>query len=75
MNKLKCSGGRHISMTCHQIGNAAMAIAALRRIGAPWSKEKAIEWGLKNVEWPARLQRLHKGPLIDAAPKGAAWLP
>jgi dihydrofolate synthase/folylpolyglutamate synthase len=27
------------------------------------------------VEWPARLQRLHKGPLVDAAPKGAeVWL-
>ncbi len=30
---------------------------------------------MKNVEWPARLQRLTKGPLIEAAPKGAeVWL-
>jgi dihydrofolate synthase/folylpolyglutamate synthase len=59
----------------HQIGNAAIAIAALRRIGGRWPREKGIEWGLKNVEWPARLQRLTKGPLVDLAPKGAeVWL-
>jgi dihydrofolate synthase/folylpolyglutamate synthase len=59
----------------HQIANAAIAIAALRRMGARWAKEKAIEWGLKNVEWPARLQRLMKGPLVEAAPPGAeVWL-
>ena len=59
----------------HQIANAAIAIATLRRIGGRWAREKGIEWGLKNVEWPARLQRLAKGPLIEAAPKGAeVWL-
>lgn len=59
----------------HQIANAALAIAALRRIGGRWAKETGIEWGLKNVEWPARMQRLLKGPLIDAAPKGTeVWL-
>jgi dihydrofolate synthase/folylpolyglutamate synthase len=59
----------------HQIANAAIAIAALRRIGGRWARESGIEWGLKHVEWPARLQRLHKGPLVEAAPKGAeVWL-
>lgn len=59
----------------HQIGNAALAIAALRRIGGRWASEGAVEWGLRNVEWPARLQRLLKGPLISAAPNGAeVWL-
>jgi dihydrofolate synthase/folylpolyglutamate synthase len=59
----------------HQIANAATAIAALRRIGGRWAKDSSIEWGLKNVEWPARMQRLLKGPLVDAAPKGAEiWL-
>jgi dihydrofolate synthase / folylpolyglutamate synthase len=59
----------------HQIANSATAIAALRRVGGRWAKESGIEWGLKNVEWPARLQRLLKGPLVDAAPKGAeVWL-
>src|SRR5882757_8794762 len=59
----------------HQIANAAIAIAALRRIGGRWGREQGIEWGLKHVEWPARLQILIKGALIDAAPKGAeVWL-
>ena len=36
---------------------------------------EAIEWGLKNVEWPGRLQRLNRGPLVELAPEGAEiWL-
>jgi dihydrofolate synthase/folylpolyglutamate synthase len=59
----------------HQIANAALAIAALRRIGGRWGREQGIEWGLRNVEWPGRLQRLVRGPLVDGAPKGAeVWL-
>ena len=59
----------------HQIANAATAIAALRRIGGRYATESGIEWGLKNVEWAARMQRLTHGPLIDAAPEGAEiWL-
>ena len=59
----------------HQIANASMAIAVLRRIGGRFARENGIEWGLKHVEWPARLQRLTRGPLIDAAPEGAeVWL-
>lgn len=57
----------------HQIGNAAVAIAAVRAGG--WNDEHAIEQGLRRVEWPARMQRLTRGPLIDLAPKGAeVWL-
>jgi dihydrofolate synthase/folylpolyglutamate synthase len=59
----------------HQIENAAAAIAALRRAGGGWGKDAAIERGLRTVEWPARLQRLMHGPLIDIAPEGAeVWL-
>ena len=59
----------------HQLSNAALAVAALRRIGGRWARESAIEWGLKNVEWPARLQRLSRGPLVKAAPAGTdIWL-
>ncbi len=59
----------------HQIENAAVAIAALRHAHRGWGKDSAIETGLRTVEWPARLQRLTRGPLIDAAPKGAeVWL-
>ena len=57
----------------HQIDNAAVAIAMLRQAG--WGKERAIEKGLRSVEWPARLQRLSRGPLVELAPKGAEiWL-
>lgn len=57
----------------HQFENAASAMAALRRLG--WADETAIETGLQKVEWPARLQRLTHGPLVDAAPDGAEiWL-
>jgi dihydrofolate synthase/folylpolyglutamate synthase len=59
----------------YQIDNAATAIAALRRAGGGWGRDAAIEKGLRAVEWPARLQRLTKGPLIDLAPKDAeVWL-
>ncbi|HTT96874.1 MAG TPA: folylpolyglutamate synthase/dihydrofolate synthase family protein [Rhizomicrobium sp.] len=59
----------------HQIENAATAIAGLRRAGHGWGKDSAIERGLRTVEWPARLQRLHRGPLVEAAPEGAeVWL-
>ena len=59
----------------HQIENAATAIAALRVSGAPWNNEQAIERGMRTVDWPARLQRLSKGPLLEVAPEGAEiWL-
>jgi len=64
----------------HQIENAGVAIAALRharRHGASpvWGSDAAVERGLQTVEWPARLQRLTQGPLIDCAPDGAeVWL-
>ena len=59
----------------HQIENAGVAIAALRHAGRDWGQDIAVERGLSTVDWPARLQRLHKGPLVEAAPKGAeVWL-
>ena len=59
----------------HQIENAAVAIAGLRHANRQWGTDKAIEQGLRTVDWPARLQRLTKGPLVAAAPKGAEiWL-
>jgi len=57
----------------HQIENAAVAIAALRKAGL--ARDAAIERGLRAVEWPARLQRLSRGPLFLSAPEGAEiWL-
>lgn len=58
----------------HQHENAAGAIAALRAV-APEIPTSAIEAGLTRAEWPARLQRLMRGPLVDLAPSGAeVWL-
>jgi dihydrofolate synthase / folylpolyglutamate synthase len=57
----------------HQIENAATAIAGLRTTN--WVGDAAIEKGLRTVEWPARLQRLTQGTLIDLAPKDSeVWL-
>jgi len=59
----------------HQIENAGVAIAALRHARKSWGHDAAIERGLATVDWPGRLQRLHQGPLVEAAPKGAEiWL-
>ena len=55
----------------HQIGNAGMAIAALRHLG--FGEEAAIG-AVSDAFWPARMQRLRTGPLIDAAPKAELWL-
>ena len=58
----------------HQQQNAATAIATLRRV-APDVGTDAIERGLQTVDWPARLQRLARGALVDLAPPGAdLWL-
>ena len=59
----------------HQIENAGVAIAALRHAGRDWGDDVAVERGLATVEWPARLQRLQRGPLVENAPRGAeVWL-
>jgi dihydrofolate synthase / folylpolyglutamate synthase len=55
----------------HQVGNAGMAIAALRALGAG---EAAATAALRNVEWPARMQRLRSGPLVRAARGAEVWL-
>lgn len=58
----------------HQIDNAALAIACLRQC-VPDLTSAAIAHGLSHAEWPARLQSLTRGALIDLAPKGAElWL-
>jgi dihydrofolate synthase/folylpolyglutamate synthase len=57
----------------HQIDNAALAIAALRRFGLPVTPAQIAE-GLRKVEWPARLQLL-RGKLSALLPKGhELWL-
>jgi len=50
----------------HQIDNAGTAVAAIRASGLALSNAE-ISKGLQNAHWPARMQRLTKGPLIDQA--------
>ena len=55
----------------HQIQNAGAAIAALRHLG---HDATAIEAAVTRAVWPARMQRLRHGPLVDIAPKVELWL-
>ncbi|MFP4303545.1 MAG: bifunctional folylpolyglutamate synthase/dihydrofolate synthase [Rhodosalinus sp.] len=55
----------------HQIANAGAALAALRHLGFG---EAACEAAVTCAEWPARMQRLRRGPLAEAAPEVELWL-
>ena len=58
----------------HQIVNAGTALAALEAAELLPDAE-TIGRGLTQVEWPARMQRLTRGSLVEAAPAGAEiWL-
>lgn len=47
----------------HQVVNAGTAVAAILRLGLEGVSERAIERGLVEVQWPARMQRLDHGAL------------
>jgi dihydrofolate synthase/folylpolyglutamate synthase len=55
----------------HQIDNAGAALAALRHLGAD---EAACEAAVTRADWPARMQRLRHGPLVEAAGACELWL-
>ncbi|MDO5613085.1 MAG: folylpolyglutamate synthase/dihydrofolate synthase family protein [Paracoccus sp. (in: a-proteobacteria)] len=56
----------------HQIENAGAALAALRELGAD---QDMCHAAVTRADWPARMQRLRHGPLIDAAgPDAELWL-
>ena len=52
----------------HQFGNAAAAVAATRWLGALAPTDRQIAAGLTGAVWPARMQRLTRGPLVDLLP-------
>jgi dihydrofolate synthase/folylpolyglutamate synthase len=59
----------------HQIANAGAAIACLEELRTFSLTPEAIARGLCEIEWPARLQRLTRGPLVETAPPGwELWL-
>jgi dihydrofolate synthase / folylpolyglutamate synthase len=53
----------------HQIENAGAAIMALRHLGVG-NPEAAVT----KADWPARMQRLRHGPLVNSAPNVELWL-
>ncbi len=55
----------------HQIENAGAALAALRHLQMG---DDAYEAAVTKAEWPARMQRLKTGPLVDQAPQAELWL-
>ena len=59
----------------HQFENAGLAIAALRAIKPLKIAPAAYEAGMVKADWPARLQRLAAGRLVDLIPVGSElWL-
>jgi dihydrofolate synthase/folylpolyglutamate synthase len=59
----------------HQFYNAGLAIATLRAIEQFKVNNAAFESGILNSEWPARMQRISSGGLLQYGPKGCEiWL-
>jgi dihydrofolate synthase/folylpolyglutamate synthase len=59
----------------HQVANTGAAIACLEQLSGFTVHREAIAAGLTRIEWPARLQRLTRGPLAAALPVGSElWL-
>lgn len=69
------SGGLKLAMPKlrgrFQADNAALAIAMLRFQDQLQVPDEAIADGIANADWPARLQRLSRGPLTDLLPAGS----
>ena len=55
----------------HQIYNAGAALTALRQLGR---SNAECEAAVTEACWPARMQRLRVGPLVEMAPKVELWL-
>jgi dihydrofolate synthase/folylpolyglutamate synthase len=59
----------------HQFDNAGLAIATLRAQSVFRIDATAFEAGIVSAEWPARMQRLVSGALVDQGPKACeVWL-
>jgi dihydrofolate synthase / folylpolyglutamate synthase len=59
----------------HQFENAGVAIATLRTLQSMRIAPAAYEAGMVKAEWPARMQRLAQGELVDLTPPGSElWL-
>jgi dihydrofolate synthase/folylpolyglutamate synthase len=75
------TGGRILDLPlpvlagAHQIDNAGLAVVCALALGDLAPGRDAIAAGLRSASWPARLQRLTRGPLVERLPDGSAlWL-
>ncbi len=50
----------------HQAWNAALAVAALYRLGLPLSSD-SVGYGLSHVQWPGRFETIQPGVILDGA--------
>jgi dihydrofolate synthase/folylpolyglutamate synthase len=55
----------------HQFANAGAAIASLEQLRDLPVAADAVAAGLRRIEWPGRMQRLTRGPLVETMP--ASW--
>ena len=60
-----------VLLGAHQVQNAGAALMGMRLLGLP---EASYEAGVTKAHWPARMQRLVQGPLVDAAGTAELWL-
>jgi dihydrofolate synthase/folylpolyglutamate synthase len=59
----------------HQALNAGLAAAMLRHQSAVSVPDSAIRAAMGWADWPARLQQLHEGALMDKLPRGSElWI-
>lgn len=59
----------------HQFTNAGQAVVMARQLDGFKITDDHLRNGISHADWPARLQRLHHGPVIDALPDQCeVWL-
>lgn len=59
----------------HQFSNAALAVVMARHLDGFKITDDHLRHGMTHADWPARLQRLHHGPVINALPDDCdVWL-
>jgi dihydrofolate synthase/folylpolyglutamate synthase len=58
----------------HQRLNAGLAVAMLRSQTKVRMSAEAIHEGIRNANWPARMQLLSDGPLTSLSPDQPVWL-
>lgn len=74
-SQIELSLPRPALLGAHQVVNAGVAIACTRHLPGFTIPPDAIAAGLRQVDWPARMQQLSKGPLPDLLPPGTElWL-